>query len=115
MDPIDRPHDTTGEARDWGLIRDIDHLACQAPEIWRSTAAGINIVQKRGQQVGDHNAPQKGRPTPSKQMECGFAAGDVASPIFTAAAGGIPKLAGQENITTKDIRTSGPTTGGYFS
>ncbi len=65
------------------------------------------MVQTRGQQVGDHSAPQKGGSTPSKQTECGFAAGDVASPIFTAAAGDIPKLAGQENIITKDLRRSG--------
>ncbi len=56
------------------------------------------MVQTRGQQVGDHNTPQQGGPTPSKQTECGLAAGDVGTPIFTQ---------DKENMTTKDIRTSG--------
>ncbi len=48
--------------------------------------------------MGDHNTPQQGGPTPSKQTECGLAAGDVGAPIFTT---------DKENMTTKDIRTSG--------
>ncbi len=56
------------------------------------------MVQTRGQQVGDHNAPQKGGSTPSKQMECGFAAGDVGAPIYTQT---------QENMTTKAATTRG--------
>ncbi len=55
------------------------------------------MVQTRGQQVGDHNTPQQSGPTPSKQTECGLAAGDVGAPIFTT---------DKENLTTKDIRTS---------
>ncbi len=56
------------------------------------------MVQRRGQQVGDHNTPQKGGSTLSKQTECGFATGDVGAPIFTQ---------NKENMTIKDIRTSG--------
>ncbi len=56
------------------------------------------MVQTRGQQVRDHNTPQQGGPTPSKQTECGFAADDVGGPIFTT---------DKENMITKDIRTSG--------
>ncbi len=44
-------------------------------------------------------------------MQCGFAAGNVASSVLTAAGGDIPKLGGRENMTTQDMRTSGHNTG----
>ena len=44
-------------------------------------------------------------------MECGFAAGDVASSALTVAAEDILKLAGPENVTTQEIRRA--TTDGF--